>query len=185
MGEQVPDLCKWLMVRWLGMEKWGFFEKSNRSRTGHFGVKNVVSKKLMKIEQVAFKHWFSQVVAREWVARILGLTKGPVRTGPRGGRKMREALGEQVTLTLKPTGQEILTTEFTDFTESGGWGKEFLPEATDRRTEGRQVRQSSRAGGSSRMAGTNWVQTSGHRSEWRAACHAHSSWTTHGRNRAR
>ncbi len=36
----------------------------------------------------------------ERVANILCLAKGPVRTGPPEGRKMRGALSEQVTLTL-------------------------------------------------------------------------------------
>jgi len=47
------------MVRWLGIEKWGFLAKANRSRTGHFGAKNGFSKKVMKIEQVIFGFRFA------------------------------------------------------------------------------------------------------------------------------
>ena len=74
-----------------------FLAKSNRSRTGLFGVKNGFSEKGVKIEQVIFGYGSLQVVAGEWVARELCLTKGPVRTGPPVRRKRRGALGEQAT----------------------------------------------------------------------------------------
>ena len=56
-AEQVPCFCKWLMLRRLEMKKTGIFDKSNRSRTGHFGVKNGFSEKGVKIEQVIFECW--------------------------------------------------------------------------------------------------------------------------------
>ncbi len=74
-GEQVSCFCKWLISSGLEMRKGEVFGKSNRSRTGHFGVKNGLSKKLMKIERVVFEYLFLQVVAGEWVANILCLTK--------------------------------------------------------------------------------------------------------------
>ena len=74
--------------------------KSNRSRTGLFGVKNGVSEKEVKIEQVVFGCLFLQVVAGEWVVKMLCLTKSPVRTGPREGVRKGLRKVEQVTLTL-------------------------------------------------------------------------------------
>jgi len=45
------------------MKKGRIFGKSNRSRTGHFGVKTGFSKELVKIEQVILGFRFLQVVA--------------------------------------------------------------------------------------------------------------------------